>query len=40
VYKRLSFNLGAVDGYLNSPPPGFKSNSFQFTAGIGYTFNH
>ncbi len=40
VYKRLSFNLGAVDGYLNNPPAGFKANSFQFTAGIGYTFNH
>jgi hypothetical protein len=37
VYKRLSFNLGAVDGYLNNPPVGFKNNSFQFTAGVGYT---
>jgi Protein of unknown function, DUF481 len=39
VYKRLSFNLGAVDSYLNNPPSGFKSNSFQFTAGIGYTLH-
>lgn len=39
VYKRLSFNLGAVDGYLNNPPAGFKNNSFQFTAGIGYTLH-
>ena len=37
VYKRLSFNLGAVDNYLNNPPTGFKKNSFQFTAGVGYT---
>lgn len=39
VYKRLSFNLGAVDSYLNNPPVGFKTNSFQFTAGIGYTLH-
>jgi hypothetical protein len=39
VYKRLSFNLGVVDSYLNNPPSGFKSNSFQFTAGVGYTFH-
>ncbi|HVJ08173.1 MAG TPA: DUF481 domain-containing protein [Acidisarcina sp.] len=39
VYKRLSFNLGAVDNYLNNPPTGFKNNSFQFTAGVGYTLH-
>ncbi len=39
VYKRLSFNLGVLDSYLNNPPAGFKSNSFQFTAGVGYTFH-
>jgi hypothetical protein len=39
VYKRLSFNLGVVDSYLNNPPSGFNSNSFQFTAGVGYTFH-
>jgi Protein of unknown function, DUF481 len=39
VYKRLSFNLGAVDSYLNNPPAGFKNNSFQFTAGVGYTLH-
>jgi Protein of unknown function, DUF481 len=39
VYKRLSFNLGVIDSYLNNPPSGFKSNSFQFTAGVGYTFH-
>jgi Protein of unknown function, DUF481 len=39
VYKRLSFNLGAVDSYLNNPSVGFKNNSFQFTAGVGYTFH-
>jgi len=39
VYKRFSFNLGVIDSYLNNPPSGFKSNSFQFTAGLGYTFH-
>lgn len=39
VYKRFSFNVGVVDSYLNNPPSGFKSNSFQFTGGLGYTFH-
>ncbi len=37
AYKRLSFNLTAQDNYLNDPPPAFKRNSFQFTAGLTYT---
>lgn len=37
VYKRLGFNIGAVDSYLNNPPAGFKNNSFQFTTGVTYT---
>lgn len=38
VYKRLSFNLGLQDAFLNDPGFGSKKNSFQFTAGVGYTF--
>jgi hypothetical protein len=36
VYKRLSLSIGAIDTFLNNPPPGFKKNSFQFTAGVTY----
>ncbi len=38
VYKNLGFNAGFVDNYLNDPPPTFNKNSFQFTAGLTYTF--
>lgn len=38
VYHRLGFTLGALDNFLNDPPPGFKKNSFQFTAGVTYSF--
>ena len=38
VYKNLGFNAGFVDNYLNDPPPTFNNNSFQFTAGLTYTF--
>ena len=38
VYKNIGFNAGFVDNYLNDPPPTFNSNSFQFTAGLAYTF--
>ncbi len=37
AYKRLNIALGAIDGYLNNPPSGFKRNSFQFTTGLTYT---
>jgi Protein of unknown function, DUF481 len=37
VYKRFGFTTGVIDAYLNNPPPGFKKNSFQFTAGLTYT---
>ncbi len=37
VYKRLGFNVSALDNYLNSPAIGSKKNSFQFSAGITYT---
>ncbi|MGH9520587.1 MAG: DUF481 domain-containing protein [Terriglobales bacterium] len=38
VYHHLGFTLGTLDNYLNNPPPGFKKNSFQFTAGATYAF--
>ena len=38
VYRRFGFTLGAVDNFLNDPPPGFKKNSFQLTAGATYSF--
>lgn len=37
ILKKFSLTLGTVDTFLNDPPPGFKKNSFQFTAGISYT---
>jgi putative salt-induced outer membrane protein YdiY len=37
VYKRLSFSVGVIDMFLNNPPPAFKKNSFQLTAGLTYT---
>ncbi len=36
VHKRLSLALNSADTFLNDPPPGFKKNSFQFTAGLTY----
>lgn len=36
VYKRLSVALTSTDTFLNDPPPGFRKNSFQFTAGLTY----
>lgn len=38
VYKHFGLTLGALDNFLNIPPPGFKKNSFQFTAGATYSF--
>lgn len=37
VHNRFSFNLGAQDAFLNDPGFGSKKNSFQFTAGVGYS---
>jgi len=37
VYHHLGVTLGAVDTFLNNPPPGFKKNSFQFTVGATYS---
>ena len=36
VYKRLGFNLSALDDFLNDPAFGSKKNSFQFSAGLSY----
>jgi hypothetical protein len=38
VYKNFGFSLGAQDNYINNPPSGYKSNTFQFTGGLNYTF--
>jgi hypothetical protein len=37
VYRRFGLTLGALNTFLNDPPPGFKKNSFQFTAGATYS---
>ena len=37
VYKHFGFTIGGVDNYLNSPPPGFKTNSFTLTMGATYS---
>jgi Protein of unknown function, DUF481 len=36
VYKRLGFNLSALDDFLNDPAFGSQKNSFQFSAGLTY----
>jgi hypothetical protein len=38
VYHHFGLTLGILDNFLNDPPPGFKKNSFQFTAGATYSF--
>ena len=38
VYRHFGLTLGALDNFLNDPPPSFKKNSFQFTAGATYAF--
>ncbi len=38
VYHRFGLTLGALDDFLNDPPPEFKKNSFQFTLGATYSF--
>lgn len=37
VYHRFGLTIGALDNFLNDPPPGFKKNSFQFTLGATYS---
>ncbi|NYF77851.1 DUF481 domain-containing protein [Granulicella arctica] len=38
TFHRLTVNAGVSDSFLNDPPTGYQKNSFQFTTGIGYTF--
>jgi hypothetical protein len=38
VYHHFGLTVGALDDFLNDPPPGFKKNSFQFTLGATYSF--
>jgi hypothetical protein len=38
VYKNLGFTLGSQDNIVNNPPSGYKKNTFQFTAGLTYSF--
>ena len=37
VYHRFGLTVGALDNFLNNPPPQFKKNSFQFTVGATYS---
>ncbi len=37
VYRRIGFTIGALDSYINNPPPLFKKNSFQLTVGATYS---
>jgi Protein of unknown function, DUF481 len=39
VYHHLGVTIGALDDFLNDPPPGFKKNSFQLTLGGTYSFH-
>ena len=38
VYHRFGLTLGALDNFLNDPPPTFERTPFQFTAGATYSF--
>ncbi len=38
VYHRLGLTIGAIDNFLNNPPPTFRKNSFQLTVGATYSF--
>lgn len=37
AFKRIGFTVSALDTFLNDPSPGFRKNSFVFTAGATYT---
>lgn len=39
VFKRFSFTNAATDAFLNNPSPGYRKNSFTYTAGITYTLH-
>ena len=36
VTKRFSFSNTATDAFLNNPSPGYRKNSFTYSAGITY----
>jgi hypothetical protein len=38
VYHHFGLTIGALDNFLNNPPPTFRKNSFQLTIGATYTF--
>jgi putative salt-induced outer membrane protein YdiY len=38
VYHHFGLTLGALENFVNDPPPAFKKNSFQFTLGATYSF--
>jgi putative salt-induced outer membrane protein YdiY len=38
VYHHFGLTIGAIDNFLNNPPPTFKKNSFQLTVGATYNF--
>jgi hypothetical protein len=39
-YKNFGVSTSVTDSFLNDPLPGFRRNSFQFTAGITLTLAH
>lgn len=39
VFHHLGVTVGALDNFLNDPPPGFKKNSFQLTLGATYSLH-
>jgi hypothetical protein len=38
VYHHFGLTIGAIDNFLNNPPPTFRKNSFQLTVGATYNF--
>lgn len=38
VYHHFGLTVGALDNFLNNPPPTFRKNSFQLTVGATYNF--
>lgn len=39
-YKSFGVSTSVADSYLNDPLPGFRRNSFQFTAGVTWSLAH
>jgi hypothetical protein len=39
VYKRINITIGGLDNYVNQPPSGFKTNSFEFVTQLAYKIN-